>query len=81
MFADPLDQASHLADMANEEAVAETRRRAAPEQVQNPDGSWPSPECCDCGEDIEPARLEMGKIRCFACQDALEKRNKQFGGR
>lgn len=79
MFADPLDQAAHLADMANEEAVAETRRRAAPEQVRNADGSWERTECFDCGEDIEPARLDLGKIRCFACQDALEKRSKQFG--
>lgn len=79
MFADDLDRAAFVTEKANEEAVAETRRRAAPEQVQNADGSWPHTECVLCGEDIEEARLALGKVRCFGCQDALEKRNKQYG--
>lgn len=79
MFADELDRAAFITEKANEEAVAATRLRAAPEQVQNEDGSWPHTECVLCGEDIEEARLALGRTKCFSCQSALEKRSKQFG--
>lgn len=78
-FADEIDRAAYITEKANDEAVEATRRLAAPEQVRNEDGSWPRTECTDCGEDIEAVRLELGRIRCFSCQDALEKRNRQFG--
>lgn len=78
MFADPLDNAQHTIEQTTENAVAERRRAAAPEQVQNPDGSWPVTECADCGEDIEEGRLALARIRCFKCQSALEIRRKQY---
>ena len=71
---DVLDQAADLASRLSEAAVDHARHRAKPEQVQNPDGSWPQTECEDCGEDIEEARLLMGKIRCIACQRTREHR-------
>lgn len=40
-FTDPLDAASHMADLHNRRSEAVVRAKAAPEQVPNPDGSWP----------------------------------------
>jgi RNA polymerase-binding transcription factor DksA len=73
---DVLDRASALTDRLTEAYVDAARRKARPEQVQNPDGSWPQTEC-DCGEEIGPARLALGKIRCLDCQAELEARQKR----
>lgn len=80
-FSDPVDQGSHLAALHNDSAVEMQRRKAAPQQVKNAKGQWPTTECIDCGEDIEAVRLEMGRIRCFSCQDLLEKVEKQHAKR
>lgn len=77
-FTDPLDQASHLADMHNQRSLEAHRAKAAPEQVQRADGSWPFPECCDCGDEIEPERLQHGRIRCFSCQRLKENRERMY---
>lgn len=69
--ADHLDQAQELTTQLNDAYVSNARRLSAPEQVQRADGSWPQTEC-DCGEPLG-ARLQMGKIRCLACQEDLEK--------
>lgn len=69
--ADNLDAATELT-LANTEArVKDAQARAKPEQVQHPDGSWPTEDCA-CGNPLG-ARLAMGKIRCFECQVAHEK--------
>lgn len=70
--ADNLDNAAELTQQVSDDAVALVRRAARPEQVQNADGSWPVTEC-ECGEDIPPERLVMGKIRCVCCQTLLER--------
>lgn len=75
-FSDNIDQANELAQRMNDHAVAEAMAKSKPEQVQNPDGSWPVTECDDCGSDIEPGRIELGKIRCITCQEALERANR-----
>lgn len=75
---DPLDEATIVIERATAEALARTRAKAAPEQVQNADGSWPVTECVDCDADIPTARLAHGRIRCFECQSALEKRRKHY---
>lgn len=72
--ADDLDTASELSQLMNDSAVARIQKLAKPEQVRNPDGSWPHPECDDCGGEIIEGRLMIGKIRCIACQTALERR-------
>ena len=72
-FTDPLDAANHFADMHNRRSEAAVRAKAAPEQVPNPDGSWPTMTCIDCDEDLNPARLLMGRVRCIACQTCKEK--------
>jgi len=69
---DVLDQASQLTQALTDVAVANARVSARPEQVQRPDGSWPQTEC-ECGEPINEGRLALGKIRCIACQQDLEK--------
>lgn len=78
---DPNEHASVLEQMEREEALRRTSLLAAPEQTQDADGNWEHTECVDCGEDIEPARLNLGKVRCFRCQSALEDRRKQYGSR
>lgn len=90
-FSDPLDQAADLTDRTNQAAIEEHRHRMKPEQVKVVvdvvDGvevmDWPIKECIneDCGEPIEPQRLEMGKVRCFACQSLKEERDAKYGKR
>ena len=78
-YADPLDQASALQEAHNDESLRKARLAAAPEQVRDLNGNWPTLECVDCDERIEEHRLEMGRIRCFACQTALERENRLRG--
>lgn len=75
-FSDDIDNANELAQRMNDHAVAQAMANSKPEQVQNADGSWPVTECDDCGIDIEPGRVALGKVRCIACQEALEKANR-----
>lgn len=70
---DVLDRASNLTQELTDNAIAEQRRRARPEQVQNADGSWPVTNCVDCEVEIPQARLALGKIRCVDCQGILER--------
>lgn len=70
--ADALDRAQELTTLLNDAYVDNARALAKPEQVRNPDGSWPVTEC-ECGESIPAGRLALGKIRCIACQTDLEK--------
>jgi RNA polymerase-binding transcription factor DksA len=70
--ADDLDRAQELTTMLTDAFVKQARNGAAPEQVQNADGTWPHTEC-ECGEQIPRARLLLGKIRCVACQEDFEK--------
>lgn len=76
---DPLDQATQHEE--NQRAISEkaVRARAAPEQVQNKDGSWPVTECIDCGSDIGEGRLELGKVRCIRCQELKDRKDKLYG--
>lgn len=74
---DVLDAAADLTARTTDAIIEEARCRARPEQEQLPDGSWPHTSCLDCGEDIEPQRLILGRIRCFACQSARESRHRR----
>lgn len=78
--ADPVDIASDLELMHTAHYVAQARKANKPEQVQNPDGTWPETECIDCGVEIPLPRLELGKVRCVECQSILEKKTKQIWG-
>lgn len=70
---DPIDQASELSQTLNDAYVGQARAKAKPEQVQNPDGTWPHTECVDCDTEIPEGRLKLGKIRCIRCQEDIER--------
>lgn len=74
---DEIDRANDLAARYTENYIDEVRRRNKPEQVQRPDGSWPEPDCVECGDAIPAARLSLGKIRCIFCQESLERSAKR----
>ena len=76
MEADDLDRAADLTRKLEDAAVAAIRHQVKPQQVQNPDGSWPITDCEDCGEDLAPERLASGRIRCVYCQTLLERRGR-----
>ena len=78
IYPDPLDQASQLSQRAANAGVAEASYLAAPEQVQNEDGTWPVTECVDCDGELGE-RMRLGKIRCIHCQTILEKRRAGYG--
>lgn len=77
--ADFLDQASRTTENHTRDRVSEISRLAAPEQVQNPDGTWPITECVSCGEDLIPQRLAHGFIRCVPCKTRLERKQNGLG--
>lgn len=79
IYPDPLDQASQLSQRVADAGVAEARHRAAPEQVQNADGTWPVTECVDCDGELGE-RMQLGKIRCIHCQELLEKKRNGYVG-
>jgi RNA polymerase-binding transcription factor DksA len=68
-MSDPNDEASELEQAHRESAIIAASKKAAPETHPDFDGET----CLDCGEDIPPARLALGKIRCVYCQSALER--------
>lgn len=74
--ADDLDRAADLTRVLENKALEAVRKASKPQQVQCVDGSWPNPDCVDCGEPIVVERLRMGRIRCFDCQDLLERRKR-----
>ena len=74
--ADILDQASNVTLASTANQIAHLSHLAAPEQVQNEDGTWPVTECISCGCDIELGRLELAKVRCLRCQETLEKKRR-----
>ena len=74
--ADILDQASNVTLASTANQIAHLSHLAAPEQIQNEDGTWPVTECVSCGHDIEEGRLELAKIRCKRCQEILEKKRR-----
>lgn len=77
--ADLIDHACHITDMHNQRSVEAARGKSAPEQVRRADGSWPVTECIDCTEELNAARLLMGRVRCIACQTAKEKLEARHG--
>ena len=74
--ADILDQASNVTLASTANQIAHLSYLAAPEQVQNEDGTWPVTECTSSGNDIEEGRLNLGKVRCLRCQETLEKKRR-----
>lgn len=65
---DLIDAANDLVDVATEDALRRVRNMAGRETHPDFDGHT----CVVCGDDIPPARLAMGKVRCVICQGAIE---------
>lgn len=68
------DNAQQLAAELNERAWQQFQQNNKPEQVKNPDGTWPITECVDCDIEIPQGRLELGYIRCVDCKTKLTQR-------
>lgn len=69
-MADIADNAGELIELLAVEDLRRAVGKSAPESHPNFDGS----SCIDCTEEIHPARLKLGKIRCVECQGRLERR-------
>lgn len=65
---DLADLASDRIEQHQADSERHARGRSGPESHPDFDGS----HCVDCGDDILPARLLLGKIRCLDCQEVLE---------
>lgn len=70
--ADPIDAATDLAEEMNSRALANFRKQNVPQTHPDFDGKT----CIDCADDIPAVRLEMGRIRCVACQGVLERKQR-----
>lgn len=73
-YADPIDAGAKTAEEFTADRVEAARRLAAPES--HPD--FEAPYCFDCGTEIPAERLNLGKIRCVACQRIKENRERMF---
>ena len=78
--ADLIDMAGAATALFTQLSEGAARAKAAPQQKQNADGTWPVTEC-ECGVEIVPARLALGRIKCVACQTEQELRERQYGRR
>lgn len=68
-LSDESDRASRLEAAFTEHALEAVRARSEPETDPEFDGE----HCLDCGEQIPPARLALGRIRCVHCQHVRER--------
>lgn len=78
--ADPSDLAAKNEAILHKFNLEAQRHAAKPRQVQNSDGTWPHPDCVECGDEIGAERLRVtGSDLCIICATAEEKRRKQRG--
>lgn len=73
-MADDVDIAQGVNEFHQERSLAEVRAKVAPETHPDFDGK----HCVECEDDIPPARLALGKVRCVQCQTDKEKHDKMF---
>lgn len=77
---DPIDEGTEMALMFTENAIKAHAVKVAPEQRKVlKEGAtqleWEHLDCVDCGDPIEPERLEWARKRCVCCQSIKEKRD------
>lgn len=70
-----LEMAENFAQAQREQQIR-AAQEAMKAQYQN---DFDGVSCVRCGNDIPPARLSMGRIRCTECQTFLEKIEKLHG--
>ena len=77
---DPIDIGTQTGETFRQEAENAVRLKNKPDQVKNEDGTWPYPDCEDCGVDIPKARLEAtGSTLCVGCAEVMEFRQSRRG--
>ena len=70
---DPLDIASEQEQIDRDAALQAIRDLAnTPEAHPDFDGET----CVSCGDNIPPARLAMGRVRCVICQSRIEQQRR-----
>ena len=69
--ADENDRASNAEFTHNQDSLERIRALAKPESHPDFDGS----HCVDCGDRIPKQRLALGRVRCVACQELLERQS------
>lgn len=68
---DNADIAQPYQDLMVEQSLAKMHKPALPVHNKNSDGDY---ECIDCGEIVEPQRVQLGlTLRCISCQQLYEK--------
>lgn len=77
-FTDPLDVGAQVAEAERQRCEFLQRDKAKPKQVRNPDGSWPCPDCVECGEPIVQGRLNLGFDTCIDCAQLAEIKGKKY---
>jgi RNA polymerase-binding transcription factor DksA len=76
---DPLDVAAEQEQSFRAESERQIREQVKRLQYKNEDGTWPEPDCEECGYEIGEGRLEAtGSKTCIKCATAKE-HNRSFG--
>ena len=65
-----LEQAELIANAMVDQAV-KSIRGSIPKQPENFDGC-----CVECGNELQPGRVEFGAITCVPCQEMKESRQR-----
>lgn len=68
-MADIIDDAQAVNELHQEISLKAQLQKSRPEQHPDFDGT----HCVDCGVKIPKPRLALGRVRCFDCQDYLER--------
>ena len=67
--ADENERATLIEEQFTEAALEAARAKAQPESQPDFDGQ----HCVECAQQIPRARLALGRMRCVACQQRLER--------
>lgn len=84
--ADVLDEAAALEAKTIESSQAAVRKLTAPQsyrdesgvlitQGKTASGGYRIVECVECGDDLVPERMELGRIYCVVCWSIKEKKD------
>ena len=72
--ADENERATLIEAQFTDAALEAAREKAKPQFDRNFDGE----HCVECGEAIPAVRLALGRVRCVACQEHLEREARAY---
>jgi RNA polymerase-binding transcription factor DksA len=75
--ADENERATLIEEQFTEAAIEAVREKVQPESHPDFDGA----HCVECEELLPAARLALGRVRCVACQEQLEREARRYGQR